>query len=230
MNCPNCGAEIGKHAKFCSNCGQKLSDVVDVADVEKTDALAESTEPAPETALDNSPVATEVIAPAETDDPVDTATNSDVADPDATVLAEYPADDEDTTAAETSLLEATADDSYISPDEAPTVVAGAGTGAAAELDPTTVVDPDAVADADADPTVIANSNAADRSLRPSLMTQIASTSSLPMTLIQLRFHILTHRSSPSFQADLAPLNASKPRTARTHSAKLPLACLQLSWL
>ncbi|MBF0946626.1 MAG: zinc-ribbon domain-containing protein [Atopobium sp.] len=30
MNCPNCGAEIGKHAKFCSNCGQKLSDVVDV--------------------------------------------------------------------------------------------------------------------------------------------------------------------------------------------------------
>ena len=158
MNCPNCGAEIGKHAKFCSNCGQKLSDVVDVADVEKTDALAESTEPAPETALDNSPVATEVIAPAETDDPVDTATNSDVADPDATVLAEYPADDEDTTAAETSLLEATADDSYISPDEAPTVVAGAGTGAAAELDPTTVVDPDAVADAN--PTVIADPSAA----------------------------------------------------------------------
>ena len=153
MNCPNCGAEIGKHAKFCSNCGQKLSDVADatdVADVEKTDALAESTEPAPETALDNSPVATEVIAPAEADDPVDTATNSDVADPDTTVLAEYPADDEDAAAAETSLLEATADDSYISPDEAPTVVAGT----AAELDPTTVVDPDAVADAD--PTVIAD--------------------------------------------------------------------------
>lgn len=161
MNCPNCGAEIGKHAKFCSNCGQKLSDVADatdVADVEKTDALAESTEPAPETALDNSPVATEVIAPAEADDPVDTATNSDVADPDTTVLAEYPVDDEDAAAAETSLLEATADDSYISPDEAPTVVAGAGTGAAAELDPTTVVDPDAVAGAD--PTVIADPSAA----------------------------------------------------------------------
>lgn len=53
MNCPNCGAEISKHAKFCSNCGQKLSDVADAtdvadaADVEKTDALAESTEPAP---------------------------------------------------------------------------------------------------------------------------------------------------------------------------------------
>ena len=164
MNCPNCGAEIGKHAKFCSNCGQKLSDVVDVADVEKTDALAESTEPAPETAPDNSIAATEVIAPAEADNPVDAATDSDtadpdVADPDATVLAEYPTDDEDAAAAETSLLEATADDSYISPDEAPTVVAGAGGDSAAELDPTTVVDPDAVADAD--PTVIADSNIAD---------------------------------------------------------------------
>ena len=156
MNCPNCGAEIGKHAKFCSNCGQKLSDVADVADVadvEKPDALAESTEPAPETAPDNSIAATEVIAPVEADDPVDTATDPvvtdpDAADPDATVLAEYPTDD--AAAAETSLLEATADDSYISPDEAPTVVAGT----AAELDPTTVVDPDAVADAD--PTVIAD--------------------------------------------------------------------------
>ena len=161
MNCPNCGAEIGKHAKFCSNCGQKLSDVADtadVADVEKTDALAESTDPAPETALDNSIAATEVIAPAEAVDQVDTATDPDTADPDTTVLAEYPVDDEDAAAAETSLLEATADDSYISPDEAPTVVAGAGTGAAAELDPTTVVDPDAVAGAD--PTVIADPSAA----------------------------------------------------------------------
>ena len=172
MNCPNCGAEIGKHAKFCSNCGQKLSDVLDAADVadvtdvEKPDALAESTEPAPETAPDNSTTATEAIAPAEADDSVDTASNPDVtdsvatdpdaADPDATVLAEYPTDD--AAAAETSLLEAPADDSYISPDEAPTVVAGAGTGAAAELDPTTVVDPDAVADAN--PTVIADPSAA----------------------------------------------------------------------
>ena len=139
MNCPNCGAEISKHAKFCSNCGQKLSDV---ADVEKPDALAESTEPAP----DNSIAATEVIAPAEAVDPADTttdpdatdsvATDSDAADPDATVLAEYPAGDDDATAAETSLLEATADDSYISPDEAPTVVADS---AAAE-DPTVIAD------------------------------------------------------------------------------------------
>ena len=137
MNCPNCGAEISKHAKFCSNCGQKLSDVADAANVEKTDALAESTEPAPETAPDNSTTATEVIAPAEADEPVETVT-----DPDATVLAEHPIDDEDATAAETSLLEEPADDSYITPDEAPTVV----------------TDLDAVADADADPTVIANSN------------------------------------------------------------------------
>ncbi|UQF78213.1 MAG: zinc ribbon domain-containing protein [Lancefieldella parvula] len=149
MNCPNCGAEISKHAKFCSNCGQKLSDVADaanvadVANVEKTDALAESTEPAPETAPDNSTAATEVIAPAEADEPAETAT-----DPDATVLAEYPVDDEDTTAAETSLLEISADDSYIAPDEAPTAV----------TDSDAVADADA--DADADPTVIANSNAA----------------------------------------------------------------------
>ena len=160
MNCPNCGAEISKHAKFCSNCGQKLSDVADtadVADVEKPDALAESTEPAPETAPDNSIASTEVIAPAEADDSVDTATNPDVtdsvatdpdsADPDATVLAEYPTDD--AAAAETSLLEATADDSYISPDEAPTVVAGAATAAVAD------------STAAEDPTVIADANAAD---------------------------------------------------------------------
>lgn len=146
MNCPNCGAEISKHAKFCSNCGQKLSDVADAAnvadvtDVEKPDALAESTEPAPETAPDNSTTATEVIAPAEADEPAETIT-----DPDATVLAEYPVNDEDTTAAETSLLEVSADDSYITPDEVPTAV----------------TDSDTVADANADPTVIANSNAAD---------------------------------------------------------------------
>ena len=141
MNCPNCGAEIDKHAKFCSNCGQKLSDVADAANVEKPDALVESTGPTPETAPDNSTTATEAIAPAEADEPVETVT-----DPDATVLAEYPTDD--ATAAETSLLEVSADDSYITPDEAPTAV----------TDSDAVADADA--DADADPTVIANSNAA----------------------------------------------------------------------
>lgn len=156
MNCPNCGAEISKHAKFCSNCGQKLSDVADAANVadtanvEKPDALAESTEPAPETAPDNSTTATEVIAPAEAAEPVDTATDQDTTDLDATVLAEYPADDEDTTAAETSLLEVSADDSYITPDEAPTAVT--------DSDAVADTDADADADADADPTVIANSN------------------------------------------------------------------------
>ena len=156
MNCPNCGAEISKHAKFCSNCGQKLSDVADVADaanVEKPDALAESTEPAPETAPDNSTTTAEVIAPAEAGEPADTVTDLDVADPDATVLAEFPADDEDATAAETSLLEVSTDDSYITPDEAPTAVTNSDAVADA--------DTDADADADADPTVIANSNAAD---------------------------------------------------------------------
>lgn len=170
MNCPNCGAEIGKHAKFCSNCGQKLSDVADtadVADVEKPDALAESTEPAPETAPDNSIAATEVIAPAEAVDPADTttdpdatdsvATDPDAADPDATVLAEYPAGDDDATAAETSLLEATADDSYISPDEAPTVVADSAAAAAedpsAAEDPTVIADPSAAAE---EPTTFIN--------------------------------------------------------------------------
>ena len=138
MNCPNCGAEIGKHAKFCSNCGQKLSDVADATDVEKPDMLAEPTEPAPETAPDNFIAATEVIAPAEADEPADTVTDPDSADPDATVLAEYPAGDDDATAAETSLLEATADDSYISPDEAPTVVADSA--AAAAEDPTVIAD------------------------------------------------------------------------------------------
>ena len=157
MNCPNCGAEIGKHAKFCSNCGQKLSDVADVTDVEKPDMLAEPTEPAPETAPDNSIAATEVIAPAEADEPADTVTDPDSADPDATVLAEYPADDEDATAAETSLLEVPADDSYISPDEAPTVVAGAGTAAASDPaaaeDPTVIADPSAAAE---EPTTFIN--------------------------------------------------------------------------
>ena len=149
MNCPNCGAEISKHAKFCSNCGQKLSDVADAADVEKPDALAESTEPAPETAPDNSTTATEVIAPAEADEPAETVT-----DPDATVLAEYPVDDEDATAAETSLLEVSADDSYITPDEAPTAV----------TDSDAIADADA--DADADPTAISNSNIADAEEEP----------------------------------------------------------------
>lgn len=110
MNCPNCGAEVDKHAELCSNCGQKISDVADTArpsdvadatdtaDVEKPDALAEPTEPT----------------------------------------------------LETSLLEMPADDSYISPDEAPTTVASPAadvdpTAVAAAAEPTTFInDPDRI--------------------------------------------------------------------------------------
>lgn len=147
MNCPNCGAEIDKNTNFCSNCGQKLSDaadVTDIADVEKTDVPAESTEPAPETAPDNSTTATEVIASAESDTSTETVT-----DPDATILAEHPADD--TVAAETSLLEASTDDSYITSDEAstvdtdPTVIAGDDpTDTTAEESTTFINDPDRI--------------------------------------------------------------------------------------
>ena len=69
-----------------------------------------------------------------------------------------------------------------------------------------------------------------QNLQLSLTTQIASTSSPLTTLIQLLFRTSTLRSSPLFQADLVPLSASKPRTARTHSAKWHLACLRLFWL
>ncbi len=110
----------------------------------------------PETAPDNSTTATEVIAPAE---PMSQGNR----DPDATVLAEYPIDDEDNNYAETSLPRGIGRfHSYITPDEAPTAVTDSGT----------VADTDA--DADGDLTVIANSNTAD-TLQPSLMTQIAST-------------------------------------------------------
>ena len=142
MNCPNCGAEIGKHAKFCPNCGQKLSDVADTAspadaanavdntnvadtvnpaDLEKPDALVESAEPVPETAPDNSTAATELIEPVEADEPTEAVT-----DPDATVLAEYPVDGEDTTVA----------------DSDPTVIADS----AVVAEPTVVADPTVVAE------------------------------------------------------------------------------------
>lgn len=145
MNCPNCGAEIGKHAKFCSNCGQKLSDVADTTspvdavdntvvadtanpvnvtdntDLEKPDALVESAEPAPETAPDNSTAATELIAPVEADEPTEAVT-----DPDATVLAEYPVDGEDATVANSD----------------PTVIADS----TVDANPTVVADPTVVAE------------------------------------------------------------------------------------
>lgn len=142
MNCPNCGAEIGKHAKFCSNCGQKLSDVADTtdvadtaspsdvavtanpSDVEKPDALVELTEPAPETVPDNSTAAAELVAPVEAHEPTEAVT-----DPDATVLAEYPVDGEDVTIADS-------DPTVIAE---PTVVAEDNPAASAAEEPTTFI-------------------------------------------------------------------------------------------
>lgn len=153
MNCPNCGAEIGKHAKFCSNCGQKLSDVANTAtpadavdntdvadtvnpsDVEKPDVLVESAEPALETAPDNSTAATELIAPV--DEPIEA-----VADPDATVLAEYPVDGEDATVADSN----------------PTVIADstAVAGPTVVADPTVVAEDTSAASAAEEPTTFIN--------------------------------------------------------------------------
>ena len=164
MNCPNCGAEIGKHAKFCSNCGQKLSDVADTtssvdaadntdvantvnssdvadtvnsSDIEKPDALVESAEPAPETAPDNSTAATELIAPVEADEPTEAVT-----DPDATVLAEYPVVDEDATVA----------------DSDPTVIADSAVVAGPTIvaDPTVVAEDASAASAAEEPTTFIN--------------------------------------------------------------------------
>lgn len=132
MNCPNCGAEIGKHAKFCSNCGQKLSDVVNVED-----------------SPDNTPieanVSAEDAAPEEGTSPTEVATSVEGAanNLDETIIADSSADD--ATAAETSLLEVQDDDTYIAADEAPTTIAGADPSVAAEEEPTTFInDPDRI--------------------------------------------------------------------------------------
>ena len=132
MNCPNCGAEIGKHAKFCSNCGQKLSDAVNVED-----------------SPDNTPieanVSTEDAAPEEGASSTEVTTSVEGAanNLDETVIADSSADD--ATAAETSLLEVQDDDTYITADEAPTTIAGADPAVAAEEEPTTFInDPDRI--------------------------------------------------------------------------------------
>lgn len=132
MNCPNCGAEIGKHAKFCSNCGQKLSDVVNVED-------------SPENTPIEANVSAEDAAPEEGTSPTEVATSVEGAanNLDETVIADSSTDD--TTAAETSLLEVQDDDTYITADEAPTTIAGADSAVAAEEEPTTFInDPDRI--------------------------------------------------------------------------------------
>ena len=132
MNCPNCGAEIGKHAKFCSNCGQKLSDVVNVED-------------SPENTPIEANVSAEDAAPEEGTSPTEVATSLEGAanNLDETVIADSSTDD--ATAAETSLLEVQDDDTYITADEAPTTIAGADPAVAAEEEPTTFInDPDRI--------------------------------------------------------------------------------------
>ncbi len=175
MNCPNCGAENGKHAKFCSNCGQKLSDVADTAnpvdaanntdvantanssDVEKPDALVESAEPAPETAPDNSAAVTELIEPVKADEPTEAVT-----DPDATVLAEYPVDGEDATVADSDST-VIADSTVVAEPTVvadPTVVAEDNPAASAVEEPTTFInDPNRInvfASDDVDSTAISH--------------------------------------------------------------------------
>ena len=98
MNCPNCGAEVDKHAELCSNCGQKLSDVADTArpsdvadatdtaDVEKPDALAEPTEPTLETSLLEMPIDDSYITPDEAS--TDVANSATVTDPTIAAAAE----------------------------------------------------------------------------------------------------------------------------------------------
>ena len=132
MNCPNCGAEIGKHAKFCSNCGQKLSDVVNVED-------------SPENTPIEANVSAEDAAPEEGTSPTKVVTSVEGAanNLDETVIADSSTDD--ATAAETSLLEVQDDDTYITADEAPTTIAGADPAVAAEEEPTTFInDPDRI--------------------------------------------------------------------------------------
>lgn len=132
MNCPNCGAEIGKHAKFCSNCGQKLSDVVNVEDSPENtpiEANVSAEDAAPEEGASSTEVATSVEG---------AANNLD-----ETVIADSSTDD--ATAAETSLLEVQDDDTYITADEAPTTIAGADPAVVTEEEPTTFInDPDRI--------------------------------------------------------------------------------------
>ena len=158
MNCPNCGAEVGEHAKFCSNCGQMLSDVVDTqvslenTPTEPTVLLSEAVDPQADSSVQNDE---KTNAPAEST-PNEDAAQAEVSVPDeATVSTEATnildetvvtdSSSDDTTAAETSLLEVQDDDTYITADEAPTTIAGADPTVASEAEPTTFInDPDRI--------------------------------------------------------------------------------------
>ena len=170
MNCPNCGAEVGENAKFCSNCGQMLSDVVDshassentpieptvllneavnpqadasVQNDEKTNVPAESTSNEDATQAEVS-VPDEAATPAEVSVPDEAAASTEATNIlDETVVTDPSSDD--TTAAETSLLEVQDDETYIAADEDPTTIAGADPTVASEAEPTTFInDPDRI--------------------------------------------------------------------------------------
>ena len=158
MNCPNCGAEVGEHAKFCSNCGQMLSDVTNSqassenTPIEPTVLLNEAVYPQADASVQNDE---KINAPAESTPNEDAApTEVSVPDEDAvsteatnildeTVVTDSSSDD--TTAAETSLLEVQDDETYIAADEDPTTIAGADPTVASEAEPTTFInDPDRI--------------------------------------------------------------------------------------
>ena len=158
MNCPNCGAEIDKHAKFCSNCGQKLSDVADSqaspenTPIEPTVILNEAVDPQVDAPVQNDEKTNalaesaphENAAPAEVSVPDQATVSTESTNvPDETVVTDSSADD--TTAAETSLLKIQDDDTYIAADEAPTTIADADPTVAEAEEPTTFInDPDRI--------------------------------------------------------------------------------------
>ena len=158
MNCPNCGAEVGEHAKFCSNCGQMLSDVVDSqassenTPIEPTVLLNEAVNPQADASVQNDEktnvpaesTPNEDAAQAEVSVPDEAAISTEATNIlDETVVTDSSSDD--TTAAETSLLEVQDDDTYIAADEAPTTIAGADPTVASEAEPTAFInDPDRI--------------------------------------------------------------------------------------
>ena len=158
MNCPNCGAEVGEHAKFCSNCGQMLSDVTNSqassenTPIEPTVLLSEAVNPQADASVQNDEktdvpaesTPNEDAAPAEVSVPDEAAASTEATDIlDETVVTDSSSDD--TTAAETSLLEVQDDDTYIAADEAPTTITGADPTVASEAEPTTFInDPDRI--------------------------------------------------------------------------------------
>ncbi|WP_458456125.1 zinc-ribbon domain-containing protein [Methanobrevibacter sp.] len=79
--CPDCGKEV-KDAKFCSNCGSRLPEIIDGAFAEKTDESvdAEVVEDVADTPVEEVEDAAEEISEEKTDNAVDAEVVEDVAD------------------------------------------------------------------------------------------------------------------------------------------------------